>query len=128
MSSNLKTTKYILITGTFGIIGPGFLLKKKRIIYIRVNKPKEINLGYINKVTLKYGEDFVKKYDIDDDVPREFDFIDKYTGKIDVTDNVFTLNFDDKKLSFFNGNNEQGSYDNKFVIYKNKKVIFKSSF
>ena len=104
---------------------PGILLKKKKIIKLDMDKPKKIDLGYVNKITLKYGEDFVKSIGASWE---NFKFINKDTGKIDVTDNVFTLNFDNTKLSFFNGNNADGYYSNDFIIYKNKKVIFKSSF
>ena len=107
---------------------PGILLKKKRIIKIDINKPKKIDLGYINKITLKYGEDFVESIDGTWSNHYDFKFVNKDTNKGDVTDNVFTLNFDDKKLSLFNGNNEDGYYSNDFIIYKNKKMIFKSSF
>jgi len=105
---------------------PGILLKKKKIITLDMDKSKKIDLGYVNKITLKYGEDFVKRNNSFES-HREYQFVNKDTGKIDVTDNVFTLNFDDKKLSFFNGNNN-GYYNNDFIIYKNKKLIFKSSF
>ena len=112
---------------------PGILLKKKKIIKIDINKPKKINLGYVNKIKLKYGEDFVESInDPWENGPYEnhndFKFVNKDTKKRDITNNVFTLNFDDTKLSFFNGNNEDGYYSNDFIIYKNKKLIFKSSF
>lgn len=106
---------------------PGILLKKKRVINLDMDKLKKIDLGYINKVTLKYGEDFVKRNNSFES-HREYQFVNKDTGKRHVTDNVFTLNFDNTKLSFFNGNNEDGYYNNDFIIYKNKKMIFKSSF
>lgn len=101
---------------------PDVILKKKNIIYLEDDK--KYNLGYIKKIKLESCKDTIERFDNNDKYKiiksKEFEDGDYKTT------NTFTLKFDNNKLIFFNGNNN-GYYNFDLIIYKNKKLIFKSS-
>ena len=106
---------------------PGAWVKRKKILDLF--EVKNLNMGYVKKIKLNFGKEIIIRKDIKNKeiIKIENNKNNSFDDNSYKTTNVFSLTFDkNKKLLFCNGNNN-GYYSYDFIIYKDDKIIFKSS-